>query len=368
MHRRLFVFTLLILAFMVACGPSEAEIAAMTAAAATDTPVPTPTPTLTPTPTNTPTPTPIPYDLVVSVTDAEGSPIAAASVALPESGDDQPVQTDDAGQASWANLPGESITLNVSAQGYLPAEESATIERGPNEVTVVLERDPFGLLPSEACRENEALLYIEDFQDGEAQGWPEIQFNAPGWHLDADPDPERADNLLIYAQSAPLPGQPVSSTLQTENNQFDNAVWRIRFMMVGRVEESFNWRQNTQPLQVEGQEVFDSRYQIILGTNYNEGIRRLQQPLTNVGVGFGYRYPQQNTWSTLEISTFEGNTQVFMDGLLVMAYQDETPVPPGSIGLEYWPPDEASAVYFDNISVCGLSAPFESIFTEEGAE
>ncbi len=154
---------LLIAAFLLgACGPSAEEIATMTASAWTPTPVP---------PTITPSPTPLPYDLTVKVTDADGNPIAGALVVFPMSGSDEPVAADDSGQAAWTNLDGPAGTVTVVAQGYFKGEQSFNLNRGPNEIVVKLERDPFGLLPSDACGAGESLLYVEDYQDGEAQDW-----------------------------------------------------------------------------------------------------------------------------------------------------------------------------------------------------
>jgi hypothetical protein len=366
MHRRLFLFALLILAFMVACGPSEVEIAAMTAAAATDTPVPTPTPTLTPTPTNTPTPTPVPYDLVVSVTDAEGSPIAAAIVALPESGDDQPVQTDDAGQVSWANLPGESITLNVSAQGYFPAEESATIERGPNEVIVALERDPFGLLPSEACSPNETVLYVEDFQDGMAQGWDNVtaalEYNAPnGWDVIDDPE-EAGNTVLIATNEARDFGAGYYETM------FDNAVWRLRVKIQSEARDMFgflNWRHG----QTEGGEY---RYVVQFGTQGSvfTDLSRLEFPEPgHFSVGTTSHSFRQDQWYFVEISTYEGVTQLWIDGVQLKSYEDPTPLGEGGIGLEVHAFSDAPFTYsYDNFAVCGLDAPFETLPPPEETE
>ena len=62
-----------------------------------------------------------------------------------------------------------SGNLQVSAPGYHAASQPVTLERGPNELAVVLQRDPLGLAAADACAPDEKLLYIEDFQDGEAQ-------------------------------------------------------------------------------------------------------------------------------------------------------------------------------------------------------
>jgi len=98
-----FAFTMLLLPFVGACGPSAEQIATMTASAWTPTPPPTPTAT------------PMPYDLVVKVTDAEGNPIAGALVAFPQSGNEEPVSVDDSGQAAWNNLDGPAGTVTVNA-------------------------------------------------------------------------------------------------------------------------------------------------------------------------------------------------------------------------------------------------------------
>jgi len=69
---------------------------------------------------------------------------------------------------------------------------SGAVERGPNDMSIVLERDPYGVLPASACAPGETLLEVEDFQDGRAQGWgpidEAIEYNAPnGWAIETDP-------------------------------------------------------------------------------------------------------------------------------------------------------------------------------------
>ena len=145
---------------LIGCGPSAEEQAAtsvaLTAAAATSTPTVTPTHTPTATSTHTPTPTPVPYDLSVLVAGEEEAPIIGASVVLAEIGDEVGAQiTDGVGQAFWYDLSGDAINLSVSAQGYYRLDVAGTIERGINQLAVALERDPHGLLPSEACAPGE---------------------------------------------------------------------------------------------------------------------------------------------------------------------------------------------------------------------
>jgi hypothetical protein len=348
-HIYLIILAAVIL-LIAGCGPSPEEIATMTAAAWTPTPLPTATPT------------PIPFDISVNIVDQDGNPIPKASIVFPESGDDTPVTADDSGQASWNNLPGDSGNLGVTAQGYLPSEESLSLERGLNEVTVTLERDAYGLLPADACAAGETLAYAEDFQDGVADGWPEIQFNAPGWAITSDPNDE-SDLVISASYSESTGGSPMNSRL--EGYAYENAVWRIRYLIVGRIVEpnwfSFNWLQAPEPVFVNDTEVFDSRYQLPLNQN-NFHMRRLQQPILNIQVASG-RYPKEGVWHYVEMATYQGYTEVWVDGVLNMKYQDPQPLPAGGPGLELWLGDETATVYFDDISLCELSAAFAPIPT-----
>lgn len=324
------------------CGPSPEEVATMTASAWTPTPIP---------PTATPTPTPIPYDMTVRVTDADGNPIAGASVTV---GDGDPILTDVSGATSWINLDPPDGTVSVAASGYFASEQTFSLNRGPNEVVVALERDPFGLLPSQACAPSESLLYMDDFQDGIAQGWPEIEYFANGW---------------LVEEFAAEPGNHVASNnnmehhgVNLQNMTFGDSVWRVRFFVNGRRLLSFNWLVNY-GIQIEGQQVDDARYQIVADTD-GIGIRRLTLPVLNIGVANG-RGARAENWHVIEISTFQGRTEVWLDGQKSSGYTDPKPLPGGGIGLELITFDTAkpdTVVYFDNISVCGLSAPFTSLY------
>ena len=338
---------------IVSCGPSAEEIATMTASAWTQTPTPTPRPP-------SPTPTPIPIDVTVTIIDERGAPVAGASISFPESGNDTPVLTDEAGQVLWSDLPGDTATFNVTAQGYLPASLNSTLVRGLNDVAVTIQRDPFGLLPSEGCAQGEVFLYAEDFQDGEAQGWMEIEFDAPGWVI--TPSAENTGDLILSAQYTDMVGDaPISSRLT--GMEFDNAVWRIQILVATTFSQdnwfSFNWKQALQPFSLEGAEIFDSRYQVPVGYNYF-ALRRLQQPVTNIGIAQSSA-PKPGEWHFVEIATYQGLTEVWLDGKLKFHYEDPVPIPPGTMGLELWLQRSQSVVYFDDIFACELSAPFVSI-------
>ena len=256
-------------AILIGCGPSAEEQAAtsvaLTAAAATSTPTVTPTHTPTATSTHTPTPTPVPYDLSVLVAGEEDAPIIGASVVLAEIGDEVgTLITDDVGQVFWKDLPGETVNLSISAQGYYPLDVAETIERGISQITTTLERDPHGLLPSEACAPGERLLYIEDFQDGRAQGWAEIEARAQGW--DVVPHPDSAGNLVALNSGV------IDTQTKLRDLTFDDAVWRVRFMPHGRpTNYFFTWHGVNEPYEAKEGTVDGSDYSV--GAYSGQGLR-----------------------------------------------------------------------------------------------
>ena len=208
---------------------------------------------------------------------------------------------------------------------------------------------------------NEKLLYAEDFQDSRAQGWNEIDLKMPGWNM--APSADEAGNVILSAQYSDMLGdQGMNSRLG--DMEFDNAVWRVQFLISKpfATQEnwfSFNWRNALKPFDLNGQEIFDSRYQLPIGTNFF-AFRRLQQPVTNIGIG-QVGGPKPGEWHLVEISTFQNVTEVWLDGKRLMAYEDPQPLPPGTMGLEFRLKGSDTIVYFDNISVCELSTPFASI-------
>ena len=356
MRTKYFMLFLLIMAFLAGCGPAPEEIATMTAAAWTSTPKPTSTPL------PTPTSTPIPYDLTMMITDIEGVPISGASVTLAELDEDDGMATqssDEKGLVSWTNLPGETVSLAVESQGYFPGELSETIERGSNEKTISLERDPFGLLPSEACALGETPLLIEDFQDGKAQNWANItaalEFNAQnGWTIVED---EPGNFVLVASNSG---GFATDSYFYEDLEPFGNAVWRINTKIVGKDNDAFlNWRH-------AWNETGDWRYIIQYGGPALLDLSRLHYEAGHFGVSgssFGFREEQ---WYFFEIGTFNDTTEVWVDGDKKNSYTDPQPMEPGTIGLEVHTFEGSNSMYsFDNIVVCGIDAPFETVFINE---
>jgi len=352
----------ILLFLLAACGPSPEQLATMTASAWTPTPRPTATTTA------TLTPTPVPIDLTVSIVDESGTAITGASINFPESGNGEAVTADATGKYNWTNLPNASVTLNVTAQGYLPAVQTATLERGPSEISVVMKRDPYGILPSAACAPGENLLYLDDFQDGEAQGW----------HAGKDPmgsvgpAPDAGANSVLTLDATKLtPGPDAWLGGGYDSGSisfFSEAVWRLHFMVNRFTGPVFNW-QEAGPSEFNGQEVTATRYSFNFWESPYNQIHLLRTlfgasgPLSDVDIVTGTFTQVPEKWHWLEISGYQGHIQMWIDGNQEVDYQDQQPLPPGRISVSLGPFTEASTtvLYYDDMTVCGLSAPFTSI-------
>ncbi len=343
---------------LTACGPSAEQIATMTASAWTPTPRPTATPTI------TPSPTPVPYDLTVTVTDAGGNPVAGAQVVFPESGNSEPVAADDAGHAAWTNLNGPNVSLTVTAQGYLKGEQGAALERGPNEVVVKLERDAFAFLPSNTCAAGESLLYMEDFQNGQTDMAHYDNGGAPaplGPAID-----ETGNTVLIHDFTTPVGDY---STYLDQNStggfyEFGDAVWRMRFMITQETNWGLGWN-TARASEFGGITTSSSSYGIYFNTGRHAGITRSiwdanVQPVPSAGLGFVDKVLilKPNIWHYIEVSQYQGHLQVWLDGAFAVDVVDTAPLPPGGFSIGG---GNAGIMYFDAISVCGLSAPFASM-------
>lgn len=335
--RKVIVLVLLAALLVAACGPSEEEIAEMTAAAAS----PTPEPTATPEP--TPTATLVPIDVTVQVQDSAGTPITYALVSIPETGDDEPIELDEGGQLSLQDIDIESVTVLASAQGHIDTEQSASLERGPNEITITLEDDPFGLKPEDACLEGEESLYIEDFEDGEADNFQGI--TRPAWLFE-----QTEDHGFVLTVDSPEQGQYIALA----NNDFGNAIWRMDVRTTtGRVH--LNWHQE---LDEANNCCGQSRYLNVFWPGNQVFAVRFSQDGDRQ---FGNRFIPANlepVWQSVAITYLDGVIDIWVDDVLILGFDDDQPVANGSIGLEVPPEGSPAPVSFDNLSVCSLSAPY----------
>jgi hypothetical protein len=298
--------------------------------------------------------------LNATITDADGNPISGAAVKVVEMGNlDEAIQvTDNAGMAAWIDLPpGDLATLDLNVPGYFPRLEMVEITKGDTQVDVTLQRDPYGLLAVDACAPGETLAFVEDMQDGAMQGWnnlnTRLQAGVP--NLGIIEDPAMQGNLLLMASS---PGPNAHVELGGyETQPFGDAVWRMNVKSWKNMHLHAQWHTTN-----EG-----SLYiAFIYGQGEDAGRLVKVTESTQFEVFFwNKRIGGDDKWHTIEISTFQGEYQLWIDGVLLGRWADPDAIPEGylGIGMDFWAAD--SLIYFDNISVCELNAPFVSILSGE---
>ncbi len=297
------------------------------------------------------TSTPSQYDLILQVQDASGAPIPGADVVIPESGSSDAKQTDASGIVTWNGLGGPEATLIVSAPGYYRARQPTPLELGENQRVVVLLNNPHALLPAEACAPNEKMLYREDFEDGQAQGWPEITAAVNGqaengWGIRAQADGNQTASVTGIHES----------TDALQGFLFDNVVWRLKVLALG----------------YDGYFVLDLKDAQASGTHTSYAVKwgagpflslvHMQAPQTGESAGKESTLRMvPGRWYYFEVSAFGSTVQVWVDGKSAVEYADPRPLPAGSIGLEaHIFKDPNTAYFFDDLSVCELSAPFST--------
>jgi len=168
-------------------------------------------------------------------------------------------------------------------------------------------------------------------------------------------DPDMQGNSVLMISS---PGENSHLELgQYEVRPFADAAWRLDVKTWKSMHIHAQWHNNNQ----------DSLYiAFIYGEGENGGRLEKFSGGTNFQVfTWNKRIGGDDQWHTIEISTYQGEYQIWIDGVLLGRWVDQDPIPEGylGIGLDMWAAD--SLVYLDNIRVCELTEPFVSIFTNE---
>ena len=323
-NQRIGLVAVLVL-LLAACGPSSEAVATMTAAAWTPTPLPTPTPT------------PVPFDVTVSVVDAASNPIGDAFLAVPQLGMQEAVISDATGHYSLFNLPTGEFTIIAGAQGYFDKQQDVPVQRGSNEVVITLERDPLQLLASEACQPGQQALYLEDFEDGQAQDWP---ISRPAWKFE---QMEGHGTVLTR-----MPGDGVFTRSNVENT--GNTVWHLDF---------YN---NTLLLW------FYQRYAGEGSPGSLANLIALIPPQVMIsggsgagagthGIASGRAAPVgESGWRHMSVAYFNGDIDVWIDGNLVVGVTDPSPLEAGDLALESSASDATTS--YDNMVICTLDEPY----------
>jgi hypothetical protein len=250
---------------------------------------------------------------------------------------------DQAGRIQWLNLPGATISLSVLAQGYLPLEQTVNIERGPNDLTLTLEHQPYALHPLKVCQPGQELLYLEDFEDGQAQGWEPI--SRPMWNFE---EIEDRGTVLTYSEE-----NTEAIRLSYESGEaFGDFVWSLDMINGGDV-----WLFT----HIQG----DMKY-LMRFNPPGEGLQiiHVEGDQHKGSVYRGLRWLPYGVWQHVAIAFFEGSLEFWIDGELILALDDPNPLGPGAIQVLVNSPGEVSS--FDNLVICGLTEPYSPPPPEDG--
>jgi hypothetical protein len=167
-------------------------------------------------------------------------------------------------------------------------------------------------------------------------------------------DPDSPENTVIQFPCETETGILLSGFT------FDNAVWRVFFMPKGKPNViSFDWHQNTYPDKFEAYSVgfAEGSVRVIRVSAHSLPEHILEVVLLDIEQNV-----KKEVWHLLEISSYNTTLEVWLDGTQLLTYVDPQPLPGGQIGLGLWASeDENSIVYFDNLSVCELSEPYDPL-------
>ena len=154
-----------------------------------------------------------------------------------------------------------------------------------------------------------------------------------------------------------------SSVSLLEGSDLDNAVWRVWVMVTGRGEYFLTWDW-AEPTTIEGADF--SAYQLDSSSGGSQhglyAFYRVAWPVLHRTIRQGYQPIEENVWHKFEVSNYEGRVEVWVDDRPWFSYQDPQPLPSGKVGFEVIQTnDEDFIIYFDDISICKLDAPFASL-------
>jgi hypothetical protein len=189
------------------------------------------------------------------------------------------------------------------------------------------------------------------------QGWNSlnsmIELNVPGWAI--IPEPELEGNLILEVQGQA--DNTHSNQIGYEKKAFGDAVLRFDAKGFSQLHYIVRWHAAFNSS--------DGYYAFIYGGTDAGG--RIEKntadnfvPVINWRKNIG-----DGKWHTFEISTYQGEFQIWIDGSLMGKWTDPQYFEEGYFTIEhdFWKGD--AFAYYDNISVCQLDSPFTSILADE---
>ena len=287
-------------------------------------------------------PSSVTYSLVVHVADGDRNPITWATGDAQGVGSNLTKTTDSQGVLSWNDLTGNSGTLTVSAQGFVPVQQAIDLVEGSNEINISMTPDLLQLNPGSVCKADQTIIYVEDFEDTKAQDF--VGATAPIWNI-------KSITGLGNVFEASISGTGSQTDVQTK---WDNAFLQFNLLSTGPLSMDFFIHSTVLD---EGKDAGTYRY--VISYNSGQAFNLSFEIPTNNGLlasGSDVAF-DVNVWHTLTFAFFKGEISVYIDGVKQLSYTDQVPVGGGEFGF-FIKDGTSGAVQLDNIIVCSLNAPY----------
>ncbi len=295
------------------------------------------------------TPTPLPINLTITLQDDLGNPMPETRIKV--KGKAQKTNAD--GLIQLADID-DSIQVEANQQGYELFDETFSLNQGENAITIQLERNPFGLLPTDACNTDETLLFIEDFEDRLAENFYGIDDGAlDEYSIGVD----GTGNVVMRVENINH-----EHTFYMDG-QFENTILRFRIKFITESEVNFmlSWQASFEKFAQAQYTYIINTYEPIIAFRQDgrEGSMKTDPMDTNAS-----KMPSVGEWHLIEVGTFDGVNILYLDGELVTRFTDKDPLDPGSFGFGQFIYDTTpltGLMYVDDFSICGLTTDIKPL-------
>ncbi|MCD6225890.1 alpha/beta fold hydrolase, partial [bacterium] len=201
------------------------------------------------------------------------------------------------------------------------------------------------------------LLFRDDFEDGNANGWEEVaggENHNYNWEVVQDTDGNFVyKGTVVKECSGDFPSLSMNGDMSWSNYSLS-----LKIKGIQGVDKVFFVR-HTRGGPSYGINIF-SNSKIFLGKAKHGTI-----------ASANLKTSPQNGWYTVKVTVVEGNIKIFVNGVLHIDYNDPEPVKAGRIALMAWPGAYAgcggrTTVFFDDISVEKITTSLSPIIIVPG--
>ncbi|MBI3242435.1 MAG: serine/threonine protein kinase [Chloroflexi bacterium] len=228
-----------------------------------------------------------------------------------------------------------AATVNARAQGYQPTtSEIASLTPGENTLTLTLKRDPFGILPSEACGKGETLVFVDDFQSEGLEKW---SGEKTAWEIQESPDGNRIlfndnqDGLVAHQEALFV------------SKGFSNVHVRFRFKNGDGVTVTLiNLHGDGPPKEFE----LPTRGYQLNFHGLGGGFRKIIVGTNAASIPPIPFSPVNVNWHIVDMMDTDGYIKLYLDNIFQFDYRDRSPLWSGILSLD--------GGRLDDVIICGL--------------